>query len=109
MQSTQYCTELSLYNDPETNDSNIHTYSHVVTNGILLCFQLLSLAYVILHLLYCCPINTFLCILVTFLEAMYWFIQMMQIGNSWDILFFFFYCASSHANAIPDCSLAFLS
>lgn len=71
-------------------------------------FKLLSLAYVILHLLYCCPINTFLCILVTFLEAMYWFIQMMQIGNSWDILFFF-YCASSHANAIPDCSLAFLS
>lgn len=53
-------------------------------------FKLLSLAYVILHLLYCCPINTFLCILVTFLEAMYWFIQMMQIGNSWDILFFFF-------------------
>lgn len=40
MQSTQYCTELSLYNDPETNDSNIHTYSHVVTNGILLCFQI---------------------------------------------------------------------
>lgn len=40
MQSTQYCTELSLYNDPETNDSNIHTYSHVVTNGNLLCFQI---------------------------------------------------------------------
>lgn len=39
MQSTQYCIELLLYKDPETNDSNIRTYSHVVTNCSLLYFQ----------------------------------------------------------------------
>lgn len=40
MQSTQYCTDLSLSNDPETNDSTIHTCSRVVTNCSLLYFQI---------------------------------------------------------------------